>query len=76
MISFKIIKIVSIFLRDKGFFFNRDFIFKSKMKKMYSHFVNASFDFVNVRNDFIYSFLISHYQKMSIIIKYKIQKNN
>ena len=61
MILFKTMKIVSISLRDKGFFFDRDFIFKSKMKKVYSYFVNASFDFVNVRNDFIYLFLISRY---------------
>ena len=53
-------KIVGISLRDKGSFFDRDFIFESKMKKVYFHFVNANFDFINVRNDFIYSFLISY----------------
>ena len=63
---------MSIFLRDKDSLFDRNFIFKSKMKKMYSHFMNASFDFINVQNDFTYSFLISHYQKINIIIKYKI----
>ena len=71
MILFKIMKIVNIFLRDKDPLFDRDFIFESKMKKVYSHFVNISFNFINVRNDFIYSFLIFHYQKISIIIKYK-----
>ena len=65
-------KIVNIFLRDKGFFFDRDFIFKSKMKRVYFHFVNASFDFVNIRNNFTHSFLIFHHQKINIIIKYEI----
>ena len=41
-------KIINISLRDKNPFFDRNFIFESKMKKVYSHFVNASFDFVNV----------------------------
>ena len=72
MILFKITKIVNISLRGKGLFFNRDFIFESKMKKIYFYFVNASFNFVNVRNDFAYSFLIFCYQKMSIVIKYEI----
>ena len=72
MILFKIMRIVSIFLRDKDSLFDRDFIFKSKMKKMYSHFMNVSFNFVNVRNDFTHLFLIFYYQKMNIIIKYEI----
>ena len=61
MISFKTMKIVNIFLRDKDSFFDRDFIFESKMKKMYFYFVNVNFDFINVQNDFAYSFLIFHY---------------
>ena len=66
------IKIVSIFLRDKNSFFDRDFIFKSKMKRIYFHFVNANFDFINIGNDFIYSLLISRRQKINIIIKYEV----
>ena len=58
MILFKTIEIISIFLRDKDFFFNRDFIFESEMKKIYFHFVNINFDFTNIQNDFAYSFLI------------------
>ena len=63
---------MNIFLRDKDSFFDRDFIFKSKMKKVYSHFVNVSFNFINIRNDFTYSLLIFRYQKMNIIIKYEV----
>ena len=42
---------------------------------MYSHFMNASFNFVNIRNDFTYPLLIFRRQKINIIIKYKIQKS-
>ena len=72
MISFKITKIVNIFLRDKNSLFDQDFIFESKMKKMYFHFVNVNFNFINVRNDFTYSFLIFYYQKINIITEYEI----
>ena len=75
MILFKIIKIINILLRDKDSFFNQKFIFKSKMKRVYSHFVNINFNFINIRNNFAYSFLIFHHQKINIIIKYETQKN-
>ena len=65
-------KIVNISLRDKNSFFDQNFIFESKMKKVYSHFVNVNFDFINVQNNFTYSFLISRRQKINIIIKYEI----
>ena len=61
MILFKMMKIINIFLYDKDFLLDRDFIFELKIKEMYFYFVNASFNFVNVRNNFIYSFLISRY---------------
>ena len=48
IISFKTIEIVGISLRDKDPLFDRDFIFEPKMKKVYSHFVNANFNFINV----------------------------
>ena len=47
------IEIISVSLRDKNSLFDRDFIFKLKMKKMYIYYENANFDFINVRNNFI-----------------------
>ena len=48
MISFKIMKIINIFLRDKDSLLDRDFIFELKIKEVYFHFVNANFNFINV----------------------------
>ena len=44
------------------------------MKGVYSHFVNAEFNFVNVRNDNDSLFIISRYYKIDSIMKYEAKK--
>ena len=44
------------------------------MKGVYSHFINVEFNFVNVRNDNDFLFVISRYYKIGSIIKYEIEK--
>ena len=44
------------------------------MKSVYSHFVNAGFNFVNVYNDNDFLFIISRYYKIDSIIKYEAKK--
>ena len=44
------------------------------MKDVYFHFVNAGFNFVNIRNDDDSLFVISRYYKINSIMKYKAKK--
>ena len=44
------------------------------MKNIYSHFVNIEFNFVNIRNDNDFSFIIFRYHKIDSIMKYEIEK--
>ena len=44
------------------------------MKSVYSHFINAEFNFINVYNDNDSSFIISHFYKIGSIIKYEVEK--
>ena len=44
------------------------------MKDVYSHFVNIEFNFVNVRNDNDFLFVISRYYKIDSIMKYEVEK--
>ena len=44
------------------------------MKSVYSHFINIEFNFVNLRNDNDFLFIISHYHKINSIMKYEIEK--
>ena len=53
---------------------NRDFLFELKMKNVYSHFINTKFNFVNIRNDNDFLFIISRYYKINSIMKYEIEK--
>ena len=74
IIFLKLIKTIIVFLKKKKSLSNRDFLFKSKMKNVYSHFINIEFNFVNIRNDNDFSFIISHRYKINSIIKYEIKK--
>ena len=44
------------------------------MKNVYFHFINAEFNFVNVRNDNDSSFIISRHHKIDSIMKYEAEK--
>ena len=44
------------------------------MKGVYSYFVNVGFNFVNIRNDNDFSFIISRYYKINSIMKYEAKK--
>ena len=45
-----------------------------QIKSVYSHSVNAEFNFINVRNDNDSLFVISHHYKIDSIMKYEIEK--
>ena len=61
-------------MKKKRSLSNRDFLFESQMKSVYSHFVNAGFNFINIRNDNDSSFIISRYYKIDSIMKYEAKK--
>ena len=61
-------------MKKKKSLLNRDFLFESQMKDVYSHFINVEFNFVNVRNDNDSSFVISRYYKIDSIMKYEAKK--
>ena len=68
------IKTIIVSLKEKRSLLNRDFLFESQMKNVYSHFVNAKFNFINIRNDNDFSFVIFHHYKINSIIKYEAKK--
>ena len=51
-------------MKKKRSLSNHDFLFKSKMKNIYFHFINIEFNFVNVYNDNDFSFIISRRYKI------------
>ena len=61
-------------MKEKESLLDRDFLFEPQMKSVYSHFVNAGFNFVNIRNDDDSSFVISRYYKIDLIIKYEAEE--
>ena len=44
------------------------------MNNIYSHFINVDFNFINIRNNNDFSFIISHFYKINSIIKYEIEE--
>ena len=73
-ISSRLIKTIIVFLKEKKSLSNRDFLFESQMKNVCSHFINVEFNFVNVRNDNDFLFVISRYYKIDSIMKYDAKK--
>ena len=61
-------------MKKKKSLSNRDFLFELKIKNIYSHFINIEFNFINVRNDNDFSFIISRYYKINLIMKYEIEE--
>ena len=61
-------------MKEKKSLSDYNFLFESQIKSVYSHFVNVEFNFVNVRNDNDFLFVISHYYKINLIIKYEIKE--
>ena len=61
-------------MKKKKSLLNRDFLFELKIKDVYFHFINIKFNFVNIRNDNDFSFIISRYYKINSIMKYEIEK--
>ena len=70
----KSIETITVSLKGKRSLSNHDFLFESKMKNIYFHFVDIKFNFVNVRNDSDSLFIISRYYKIDLIMKYEIEK--
>ena len=44
------------------------------MKSVYFHFINVEFNFINVRNDDDFLFVIFRYYKIDSIMKYEVEK--
>ena len=70
----KLIKIIIVFLKRKKLLSNRDFFFESKMKSIYFHFINIKFNFINIRNNNDFLFIIFRRYKINLIMKYEIEK--
>ena len=73
-ISLQSIETIIVFLKRKKSLSNREFFFESQIKGVYSHFVNAEFNFINVHNDNDSLFVISRYNKIDSIMKYEVEK--
>ena len=61
-------------MKKKKSLSNRDFLFESQIKGVYSHFVNVEFNFINIRNDNDFSFIIFRYYKIDSLMKYEAKK--
>ena len=71
----KSIKIIIVFLKKKKFIIKSWFsFFESQIKDVYFYFINVEFNFVNVRNNNVSLFIISHYYKIDLIMKYEVEK--
>lgn len=45
------------------------------MNEIYIYFVDSMFDFVNIRNNIAFLFIISRYYRIGSVIEYKIKKS-
>lgn len=75
IISVKSTGTVVVLFRGKGFLLDRDFLFESEMNGVYTHFVDSTFDFVNVRNDTAFLFVIPRYHRIESVIKYEAEES-
>ena len=70
----KFIKFIITLLRDNYSLFNRDFLFKLKMNKVYIYFINFNFNIVIIRNNNTFSFIISRRYKIDFVIEYEVKE--
>lgn len=66
---------ITVFVNDKSSLSKRDFIFKSELKNIYSHFVNFNVIFINVRNDKFKSTTVFKNQRLKRIVEYNLKEN-
>ncbi len=72
---------MSIYLRDKKFLFNKDFLFESNhdvftiflnnMSNFYTYVCNCNLIFIHVKNDLYKSVIISFKTRLELLIKYE-----
>ena len=63
-----------MFLKNKTFLFDQNFLFKSKMQSVYIYLINTNFNFIFIHNNIDFLFIISYKYKIGLIIKYKTKK--
>ena len=74
IISLKSIEFIIILLRDNYSLFNRDFLFKSEINKIYIYLINSNFNFVFIRNNNTSLFIIPRHYRIDSVIKYEIKE--
>lgn len=65
---------VIVSVKEKDSLSERDFIFESKLKEVYTYFVDFKLSFVSIKNEEFKSMIISRNQSLNKIIEYSLEE--